>query len=72
MIMNASVIFSPRVLHTINSLPESDRQAVASAVTGEFILGSGQASDLTPMQSLVMVIIRQYVRHDMCMLAKNG
>lgn len=69
--MNSAVIFSPRVLHTINSLPETDRKAVASAVTGEFILGIGKASDLTPMQTLAMVIIRQYVRHDMSKLAKN-
>lgn len=62
--MNAPVFFSPRVISTINSLPDTDRKAIASAIAGEFILGSDVTSDLTPIQSLVMAIIRQYVQHD--------
>ena len=62
--MDMHILHSPRVLHTITSLPAADRIAVATAVTGEFILGTGTPPDLTPLQTLVMAVIRQYVRHD--------
>lgn len=62
--MNTPVFFSQRVLNTINALPDSDRQAIAHAITGEFILGAESAISLTPLQSLVFAIVRQYVEHD--------
>lgn len=62
--MNAPIFISPRVLNTINSLPDTDRKAIATAIAGEFILGSDAASDLTPIQSLVFAIIRNYVERD--------
>lgn len=62
--MNIHIILSPRVINTINSLPDADRIAVANALTGEFILGTGTPADLTPLQTLAMAVIRQYVRHD--------
>lgn len=62
--MNAPVYFSPRVLDTINSLPDTDRKAIAAAIAGEFILGTDSSADLTPLQNLVFAIIRQYVKHD--------
>lgn len=61
--MTAPIFISPRVINTINSLPETDRKAIAEAITGELILGNASA-DLTPMQSLVFAIIRRYVDHD--------
>lgn len=62
--MDVHVFLSPRVINTINSLPDADRIAVANAVTGEFILGTGAPEGLTPLQSLAMAVIRQYVRRD--------
>lgn len=70
-IMNVSVFFSPRVINTINSLPEPDRKAVASALTGEFILGQGVSDKLTPLQSLAMVVLRQYVLRDTARLSRE-
>ncbi len=62
--MDMHIILSPRVINTINALPDADRIAVANALTGEFILGTGTPTDLTPLQTLAMAVIRQYVRHD--------
>lgn len=62
--MTSPIFISPRVLDTINSLPDTDRKAIAGAIAGELILGSDATSELTPMQSLVFAIIRQYVTHD--------
>lgn len=69
--MNAPVFFSPRVISTINSLPDTDREVIASAITGEFILGVGETPGLTPIQSLVMAIIRRYVQHDTALVAAD-
>lgn len=69
--MEVSVFFSPRVISTINSLPDPDRKAVASALTGEFILGMGASTDLTPLQNLALAVIRQYVRRDTARVAWN-
>lgn len=67
--MEIPVFFSPRVISTINSLPEPDRKAIASALTGEFILGLGASTDLTPLQNLAMAVIRQYIRRDSARLS---
>lgn len=62
--MNSAIYISPRVINTINSLPEDDRIAVASAIAGELILGSQASGHLTPMQTLAYTIIRSYVKND--------
>lgn len=62
--MTSPIFISPRVLNTINSLPMEDRIAVATAITGEMLLGGDASGELTPMQQLVYTIIRSYVRHD--------
>lgn len=67
--MEVPVFFSPRVINTINSLPEPDRKAIASALTGEFILGLGASTDLTPLQNLAMAVIRHYIRRDSARLS---
>lgn len=69
--MDSAVFFSPRVVNTINSLPATDREAVASAIAGEFLLGHGATSNLTPLQALAVIIIRQYVRHDTAKIASG-
>ncbi|MCM1452222.1 MAG: hypothetical protein NC102_08180 [Clostridium sp.] len=62
--MKTAIYLSPRVLNTINALPENDRIAVASAIAGELILGDDDNSHLTPMQTLAFTIIRSYVKSD--------
>ena len=70
--MDAKVYLSPRVINTINSLPDADRIAVANAVTGEFILGTGVPEGLTPLQTLAMAVIRQYVRRDTAKMSSGS
>ncbi len=60
------IILTPRVINTINSLPVDDRIAIAGALCGEMILGADASACLTPLQSLVFAMIRQYVEHDSC------
>lgn len=62
--MNSAIYLSPRVINTINALPENDRIAVASAIAGELILGDRASGHLTPMQTLAFTIIRSYVMSD--------
>lgn len=69
--MDVHVFLSPRVINTINSLPDADRIAVANAVTDEFILGIGAPAHLTPLQTLAMAVIRQYVRRDSARVASH-
>ncbi len=64
--MNSAIYLSPRVINTLNALPEDDRIAVASAITGELILGARATDHLTPMQTLAFTIIRSYVVNDTC------
>lgn len=68
--MNSAIYLSPRVINTLNALPEDDRIAVASAITGELILGAQATDHLTPMQTLAFTIIRSYVRSDTCRLER--
>ncbi len=62
--MNSSVIFSERVINTINSLPEEERLAVTSAVSCEFILGVPMEKGLTPTQQLLFAVIKSYIMRD--------
>lgn len=64
--MNQAVYFSPRVISTIQSLPEDERSAISSALASEFLLGIEPAEDaLTPFQTLLYTMIRSYVERDM-------
>lgn len=63
--MTDSVIFSSRVLTTLNSLPVEQRSTMAAALTSEFLLGLDVTRDLHGEECLVYAIIRQYVRQDM-------
>lgn len=46
--MNSSVIISPRVIDTINSLSSADRTPISNALSMEFILGQNPEDTLTP------------------------
>lgn len=62
--MNNAIIFSERVINTINSLPEEEKLAVTSAVSCEFILGVPMKKGLTPLQQLLFAVIKSYILHD--------
>lgn len=63
--MTTPVVFSQRVLTTLNSLPMEDRSAMAAALTGEFLLGMEVTAHLNATQRMVYTIIRHYVTQDM-------
>ncbi len=64
--MNESVYFSQRVISTIKSLPEVEREAISTALASEFLLGvAPDDNSLTPFQSIIYTMIRTYVEHDM-------
>lgn len=64
--MNQAVFFSQRVINTINSLPEVEREAISTALASEFILGVVPGDDsLTPFQAILYTMIRSYVERDM-------
>lgn len=62
--MKASVIISPRVINTIQSLSDADRGAISNAISMEFILGQDPIDTLTPTQNMIYSIIRFYVNQD--------
>lgn len=63
--MNGSILISSHVIDTINSLPLEERVAVSSALVGEMILGKAPCDDsLSPIETLLYTVIRQYVRQD--------
>ena len=62
--MANSFYISPRVIDTINSLPEPDRQAITAALSRDFILGADPYSELSPTQGILYAMIRHYVEHD--------
>jgi len=63
--MNSPVVFSSRVLTTLNSLPVDERSTMAAALTSEFLLGVDASESLSAIQRMVYAIIRRYVRQDM-------
>lgn len=62
--MNQSIVLTPHVINTINSLPTEERLAIASALAGEIILGTQINGELTPEQTMLYSIIRDYIRRD--------
>lgn len=63
-IMKQSIVITPHVLNTINALPMEERLAVASALAGELILGSELKDELTPIETMIYRIIRDYIERD--------
>ncbi|MCM1077476.1 MAG: hypothetical protein NC411_08975 [Bacteroides sp.] len=62
--MKTSLIISPRVIDTINSLQPLDRTPITNALSMEFILGENPSSTLTPRQNIIYAVIRYYVTRD--------
>ena len=59
--MGTSIVITPHVINTINSLPMEERLAVTAALAGEMILGGKAEKDLTPMQEMIFSLIKSYV-----------
>lgn len=62
--MEKSLVFSPRVIKSLKSLPQSEKGLITTALTKEFILGEDPMSALTPFQSILYTMIRFYVQRD--------
>lgn len=62
--MALSIIITQRVIETVRSLPESERKAIATALSDELILGIDPDSSLDNFQSMLYSIIRFYVKRD--------
>ncbi len=60
--MNRPIVFTPAVLNTLRSLPYEQRLEVASALTGELLLGAGESTDMEPEPSMIYSILRFYVK----------
>lgn len=61
---NQSIVISPHVINTINSLPEEERVAVVTAFVGELIMGVNPQGTLSPIQSMLYSIVKSYVERD--------
>ncbi len=62
--MNEAILITPHVIDTIKSLPSEERIAIATALTGELILGRDPSKSLSPLQEMIYSIIRFYVKQD--------
>lgn len=60
--MNKSIVFTPAVLNTLRSLPYEQQLEVASALTGELLLGAGESTDMQPEPTMIYNILRFYVK----------
>lgn len=59
-----SILITPHVINTINSLPDEERTAIANTLAAELILGEKPEASLSPMQEMIYSIIRFYVKQD--------
>jgi hypothetical protein len=62
--MNGTIVFSPKVINKIQGFPEEERIAIASALAKEFILGITSENDLTPVEGMLLSMLRFYVKQD--------
>lgn len=62
--MNGSLVFSPRVLKTLQNLPLSERSLITTALAEEYIFGQDPHRLLTPLQSIIYTMISFYVQRD--------
>ena len=57
-----SIVISPHVINTINSLPEEEKVAVATAFVSEMIMGVDPENALSPLQAMLYGIIKSSTR----------
>ena len=65
-----NIVLPPHVINTINSLPTAERVAIAGALAGEIILGASIDGELTPQQTMLYAVIRDYIKRDSARLAQ--
>ena len=57
------IVITPKVISTIQSLPEEERVTIAGAIAKEMILGDSDVS-ISPVQRIIYAMIQSYIRHD--------
>lgn len=63
-IINKPILITPHVINTINSLPEEERIAVASAFISDMIMGIDPEKSLSSLQTMLYSVIKFYVQQD--------
>lgn len=62
--MNPSFVITPRVLNTINALPEAIKLDVVMAIAGEMLLGLKVENEMSAENMLVYSVIKDYIIRD--------
>lgn len=57
-------VISPRVIRTIDRLPEADRTPIRHALSEELEHGRDPQKGLSPVQWIIYAMIRQYIETD--------
>ena len=69
--INKPILITPHVINTINSLPEEERIAVASAFISDMIMGVNPENSLSSLQTMLYSIIKFQVQQDTIRFIKN-
>ena len=59
-----TMVITPHVVDTINSLPADERGVISAALAQDFILGRDPSEMLTPIQRVIYAMIKSYVSRD--------
>lgn len=70
-IINKPILITPHVINTINSLPEEERIAVASAFISDMIMGVNPEKSLSSLQTMLYSVIKFYVQQDTIRFVNN-
>ena len=62
--MNTSVILTENLIKTVQSLPKSERSAIANAIVNEFLLGEDPTDSLNPFQNIIYAMISTSLKRD--------
>lgn len=62
--MTKSVLFSPRLITTLQSLDENDQMTMTAALASEFLLGIDVISKMSGSELMIYAVLRGYVLHD--------
>ncbi len=62
--MNNSIVISPRVLSTINALPDGEKRAIFGAFISDNITKTEREITLSPLQEMVYAMISDYIQRD--------
>lgn len=62
--MDFSFLITPHVKATLRALSPSDRTAITQALASELFLGVDLSDRLTPIQVVILGMVRSYIEHD--------